>query len=230
MTHLIFECMDEFDSSKPNLLSTEFASAFACIYHFTSTSSSMMAKLLAFIPMAASTLATLYEADSKADNNSNNDVRSVRCSDKTPKEIPNPYDFTNIFRRTPPPVPSEDGNSHGGIFASVFQGLSVVDEHHIKDESESTKDKPPVKPIKNTLLLSTKTSNDTLQESDETTSLQESDETTSAVVGNKIDAPINRRRSSFIKQKAVTDILSADSDDDFAINNEANMSGKLESE
>jgi hypothetical protein len=116
--------MDEFDSSKPNLLSTEFASAFACIYHFSSSSSCIMAKLLAFIPMAASALATLYEAD----NASYNDVKNLKHPEKPLKETVSPYDFTSIFRRTPPPIPSEDVNSHSNsLLTSVMHTLSLED-------------------------------------------------------------------------------------------------------
>ena len=225
ITQSIFECMDEFDSSKPNLLSTEFASAFACIYHFSSSSSCIMAKLLAFIPMAASTLATLYEAD----NASYNDVKNLKHPEKPLKETVSPYDFTSIFRRTPPPIPSEDVNSHSNsLLTSVMHTLSLEDNssqsnapikensiHHIKEET-LVASKPPEKPVKNTSLLNTKASNDNLQELDESSSTLDATET----------SPTRDRRSSLTKQKAITD-MSADIDDDFEIDNEGSVSGKI---
>jgi len=220
--------MDEFDSSKPNLLSTEFASAFACIYHFSSSSSCIMAKLLQLIPMAASTLASLYEAD----NISNNDLKSIKCPEKPSRE-PISYDFTSIFRRnnvTPPPIPVEDGNTHSGLLASVIQSLSFDDSNshsnvplkenssnHIKVEPDlSSKDKPPVKPIK-----MIKTSKDTLEEVDDATSSVDATET------KESSRP---RRISLTKQKAITDMsadLDDDLDDDFEANDDpANISVK----
>ena len=108
MTTSILECMDEFDGSKPNLLATEFASAFACIYHFTSTSSCLIARLLPNIPMAASTLCSLYDAD----NILKNDSKYLKPSEnKSPQEKPtHTYDLMSIFHRKTPP-PSDDGHS-----------------------------------------------------------------------------------------------------------------------
>jgi len=217
--------MDEFDSSKPNLLSTEFASAFACIYHFSSSSSCIMAKLLQLIPMAASTLASLYEADTI----SNNDLKSIKSPEKPSREPSIPYDFTSIFRRnnaTPPPIPVEDGNTHSGLLASVIQSLSFDDSNshsnvpvkenssnHIKVEPDlSSKDKPPVKPIKVTSLVNSKTSKDTLEEVDDATSSVDATET------KESSRP---RRFSLTKQKAITD-MSADMDDDLDDDFEAN--------
>jgi len=107
MTTSILECMDEFDGSKPNLLATEFASAFACIYHFTSTSSCLIARLLPTIPMAASTLCSLYDAD----NILKNDSKYLKPSENKSQEKPShTYDLMSIFNRKTPP-PSDDGNS-----------------------------------------------------------------------------------------------------------------------
>ena len=108
MTTSILECMDEFDGSKPNLLATEFASAFACIYHFTSTSSCLIARLLPNIPMAASTLCSLYDAD----NILKNDSKYLKPSEnKSSQEKPtHTYDLMSIFHRKTPP-PSDDGHS-----------------------------------------------------------------------------------------------------------------------
>ena len=108
MTTSILECMDEFDGSKPNLLATEFASAFACIYHFTSTSSCLIARLLPNIPMAASTLCSLYDAD----NILKNDSKYFKPSEnKSSQEKPShTYDLMSIFNRKTPP-PHDDGNS-----------------------------------------------------------------------------------------------------------------------
>ena len=111
MTSSILECMDEFDGSKPNLLATEFSSAFACIYHFTSTSSCLISRLLPNIPMAASTLCSLYDADSILKNESKYlKAPDIKLSAEKPTHT---YDLMSIFRKTPPPAPltNDEGNS-----------------------------------------------------------------------------------------------------------------------
>lgn len=132
MTSSILECMDEFDGSKLNLLATEFSSAFACIYHFSSTSSCLISRLLPNIPMAASTLCSLYDADSILKNN----AKYLKAPDiKSSSEKPaHNYDLMHFFRKTPPPAPSTINDANSTITASSIKNL---------DEKN-----PPAKPPK----------------------------------------------------------------------------------